>query len=241
MTVDFSTYPDRAPEYDLRDLLEAGVHFGHNSSKWHPKMKEFIYMAKDGVHIFDLAKTAAQLRLAYNFVFDLGAKGKKVVFIGTKRQSREIIRKAAQDAGALFIAQRWMGGMLTNWDQISKSVKRMNDIEKGLESGRFDGYTKFEKLQLEKEQGRLERFFEGVKGLTGKPDCLIVVDPKRERLAVEEAEKEGVPVIALIDSNTNPANISLPIPGNDDAVSSIELIMTELSKAYAEGKKSSKK
>jgi small subunit ribosomal protein S2 len=198
-------------------------------------------MAKDGVHIFDLAKTAAQLRLAYNFVFDLGAKGKKVVFIGTKRQSREIIRKAAQDAGALFIAQRWMGGMLTNWDQISKSVKRMNDIEKGLETGRFDGYTKFEKLQLEKEQGRLERFFEGVKGLTGKPDCLIVVDPKRERLAVEEAEKEGVPVIALIDSNTNPANISLPIPGNDDAVSSIELIMTELSKAYAEGKKSSKK
>ncbi|MCC6711694.1 MAG: 30S ribosomal protein S2 [Candidatus Pacebacteria bacterium] len=241
MTVDFSTYPDRAPEYDLRDLLEAGVHFGHNSSKWHPKMKEFIYMAKDGVHIFDLAKTAAQLRLAYNFVFDLGAKGKKVVFIGTKRQSREIIRKAAQEAGAFFIAQRWMGGMLTNWDQISKSVKRMNDIEKGLETGRFDGYTKFEKLQLEKEQGRLERFFEGVKGLTGKPDCLVVVDPKREKLAVEEAEKEGVPVVALIDSNTNPANISLPVPGNDDAVSSIELIMTELTKAYAEGKKSSKK
>ncbi len=241
MTVDFSTYPDRAPEYDLRDLLEAGVHFGHNSSKWHPKMKEFIYMAKDGVHIFDLAKTAAQLRLAYNFIFDLGAKGKKVVFIGTKRQSREIIRKAAQEAGAFFIAQRWMGGMLTNWDQISKSVKRMNDIEKGLETGRFDGYTKFEKLQLEKEQGRLERFFEGVKGLTGKPDCLVVVDPKREKLAVEEAEKEGVPVVALIDSNTNPANISLPVPGNDDAVSSIELIMTELAKAYAEGKKSSKK
>jgi len=241
MSVDFSTYAKHAPEYDLRVLLEAGVHFGHNSAKWHPKMKEFIYMAKDGVHIFDLAKTAEQLSLAYNFLFDAGVKGKKVIFIGTKKQSREIIRKAAQDAGVFFIAQRWMGGMLTNWDQISKSVKRMIDIEKGLESGRFDGYTKFEKNQLAKELGRLERFFEGIKGLTGRPDCLVVVDPKREKLAVAEAEKEGIPVVALVDSNTNPTNISLPIPGNDDAVSSIELIVNELAKAYAEGKKSSKK
>lgn len=241
MFVDFSTYPDKAPDYDLRDLLEAGMHFGHNSSKWHPKMKEYIYMAKDGVHIFDLAKTAEQLRLAYNFLFDLGAKGKKVIFIGTKRQARDLIRKSASEAGTFFIAQRWMGGMLTNWDQISKSVKRMNDIEKGLESGRFDGYTKFEKLQLEKEQGRLERFFEGIKGLSGKPDCLVVVDPRREQLAVEEAEKVGIPVIALIDSNTNPDSVTLPIPANDDAVSSIEFVLNELAKAYVEGKKTSKK
>ncbi|MFZ5437583.1 MAG: 30S ribosomal protein S2 [Patescibacteria group bacterium] len=241
MFVDFSTYPDKAPDYDLRDLLEAGMHFGHNSAKWHPKMKEYIYMAKDGVHIFDLAKTAEQLRLAYNFLFDLGAKGKKIIFVGTKRQARDLIRKSATEAGALFIAQRWMGGMLTNWEQISKSVKRMNDIEKGLESGRFDGYTKFEKLQLEKEQGRLERFFEGIKGLNGKPDCLVVVDPKREQLVVEEANKVGVPVVALIDSNTNPENISLPVPGNDDAVSSIEFVLNEFAKAYLEGKKTNKK
>lgn len=241
MTVDFSTLPDKAPDYDLRDLLEAGMHFGHNSSKWHPKMKEYIYMEKDGVHIFDLAKTAEQLRLAYNFLFDLGAKGKKVIFVGTKRQTRDIIRKFSKEAGALYMAQRWMGGMLTNWNQISKSIKRMNDIEKGLESGRFDGYTKFEKLQLEKEQGRLARFFEGVKNLTGQPDCLVVVDPRREKLAVDEAKKVGVPVVALIDSNTNPDEVSLPVPANDDAVSSIELVMGELSKAYAEGKKSTKK
>ena len=240
MFVDFSTYPDKAPDYDLRNLLEAGMHFGHSSSKWHPKMKEYIYMEKDGVHIFDLAKTAEQLKLAYNFIFDLASKGKKVIFIGTKRQARDIIRKTSTEAEALYIAQRWMGGMLTNWDQISKSVKRMNDIEKGLETGRFDGYTKFERLQLEKEQGRLERFFEGVKGLTGKPDCLVVIDPKREKLAVDEANKMGVPVVALIDSNTNPDSVSLPIPANDDAVSSIELVLGELTKAFAEGKKSTK-
>ncbi|OIP74068.1 MAG: 30S ribosomal protein S2 [Candidatus Pacebacteria bacterium CG2_30_36_39] len=238
--MDFSQYPDKAPDYDLRDLLEAGMHFGHNSAKWHPKMKEFIYMEKDGVHIFDLAKTASQLRLAYNFIYDMGAKGKKVLFLGTKRQARDIVREAAQGADALYIAQRWMGGMLTNWEQISKSVKRMVDIEKGLETGRFDGYTKFEKLQLEKEKGRLERFFEGVKTLKGKPDCLVVVDPKREKLAVIEAQKEGIPVVALIDSNTDPSTVSLPVPGNDDAVSSITLAMKEFAKAYAEGKKSSK-
>ena len=222
--VDFSSLPNKSPEYDLRDLLEAGMHFGHSKSKWHPKMKEYIYMEKDGVHIFDLAKTAEQLKLAYNFIFDLASKGKKVIFVGTKRQARDIIRKTAKEAEALYIAQRWMGGMLTNWDQINKSVKRMNEIEKGLGTGRFDGYTKFERLQLEKEQGRLERFFEGVKGLTGKPDCLVVIDPRKEKLVVAEANKMGVPVIALIDSNTNPDPISLPIPANDDAIKSIEII-----------------
>lgn len=240
MFMDFSHYPDKAPEYDLRELLAAGMHFGHNSAKWHPKMKEFIYMEKDGVHIFDLAKTAEQLKLAYNFLFDLGAKGKKVIFVGTKRQTRDMLREAAQKAGAMYTAQRWMGGMLTNWDQINKSVRRMTEIEEGLESGKFDGYTKFERLQLSKEHGRLERFFEGVKNLKGKPDCLVVIDPRREKLAVIEAEKEGIPVVALIDSNTDPSKIALPIPGNDDAVSSIKVVLDTLSQAYAEGKKSSK-
>jgi small subunit ribosomal protein S2 len=217
------------------------MHFGHQSAKWHPKMKEYIYMEKDGVHIFDLAKTAEQLRVAYNYVYELGKTGKKVIFVGTKRQSRDLLREAAKKAGAFAIAQRWMGGLITNWEQISKSVRRMNDIEEGLAAGKFDGYTKFERLQLEKEQGRLERFFEGVKGLKGKPDCLIVIDPKREKIAVWEASKEGIPVVALVDSNTSPENVSVVIPGNDDAVSSIEFVLNQLSEAYAEGKKAAAK
>jgi small subunit ribosomal protein S2 len=203
-------------------------------------MEEFIHMEKNGVHIFDLAKTAQQLTKAYNYLYDLGTQGKKVIFVGTKRQIRETVRETATAAGAFYIAQRWMGGLLTNWDQISKSVRRMNEIDEGLEEGKFDGYTKFERVQLEKEQGRLARFFEGVKGLKGKPDCLVVIDPKREKIAVAEAQRVGVPVVALIDSNTNPDQVDLPIPGNDDAANSILLVLKQLTTAYAEGKKAIK-
>ena len=239
--IDFNKLPDKAPEYDLRDLLEAGMHFGHQSAKWHPKMKPFIHMEKNGVHIFDLAKTAEQLRKAYNYLYDLGTQGKRVIFVGTKRQIRDLIRDEAGKAGAFFIAQRWMGGLLTNWDQISKSVRKMNDIAEGLESGKYEGYTKFEQVQLEKELTRLQRFFEGVKDLKKKPDCIVVIDPKRENIAVAEAGKVDVPVIALIDSNTDPEPIAIPIPANDDAVSSISVVISELAKAYTEGKKAEKK
>ncbi|HCR81034.1 MAG: 30S ribosomal protein S2 [Candidatus Pacebacteria bacterium GW2011_GWB1_47_8] len=238
--IDISNLPDKAPEYDLRDLLEAGMHFGHASAKWHPKMKEYIHMEKDGVHIFDLAKTARQLRVAYNYLYSLGQAGKKVIFVGTKRQARDLLKEAAQKAEAFFVAQRWMGGMLTNWDQISKSIRKMNDIEEGLASGRFDGYTKFERVQLEKQHGRLERFFEGVKGLKGKPDCLVVIDPKREEITVTEAEMVEVPVIALVDSDTDPGSVNIVIPGNDDAVNSVSLVLKELTGAYAAGKKAAK-
>ena len=238
--IDISNLPDKAPEYDLRDLLEAGMHFGHQSAKWHPKMKDYIHMEKDGVHIFDLAKTAKQLRLAYNYLYSLGQDGKKVIFVGTKRQARDLLREAAQKADAFFVAQRWMGGMLTNWDQINKSIRHMNDIEEGLESGRYDGYTKFERLQLDKERGRLERFFEGVKGLKGKPDCLVVIDTKREKIAMTEAEKVGVPIIALVDSDSDPDPADIVIPGNDDAVNSVALVLKELTEAYAAGKKAAK-
>ena len=238
--IDISNLPDKAPEYDLRDLLEAGMHFGHQSAKWHPKMKDYIHMEKDGVHIFDLAKTAKQLRLAYNYLYSLGQDGKKVIFVGTKRQARDLLREAAQKADAFFVAQRWMGGMLTNWDQINKSISHMNDIEEGLESGRYDGYTKFERLQLDKERGRLERFFEGVKGLKGKPDCLVVIDTKREKIAMTEAEKVGVPIIALVDSDSDPDPADIVIPGNDDAVNSVALVLKELTEAYAAGKKAAK-
>ncbi|HEX9817311.1 MAG TPA: 30S ribosomal protein S2 [Patescibacteria group bacterium] len=238
--IDFDKLPHKAPEFDLTELLEAGMHFGHQAAKWHPKMSDFIYTQKNGVHIFDLAKTAQQLTKAYNYLFDLGSQGKKVIFVSTKRQIRELVREVAGQAGAFFIAQRWMGGLLTNWDQISKSVRRMNEIDEGLESGKFDGYTKFERVKLEKEQGRLARFFEGVKELKSKPDCLVVIDPQREKIAVTEANKVDVPVVALIDSNTNPTPITLPIPGNDDAVNSISLVLKQLTTAYAEGRKAIK-
>lgn len=239
--IDFSTLPDKAPDYDLTALLEAGMHFGHASAKWHPKMKPYIYMEKDGVHIFDLAKTAEQLKKAYNYLYQLGQTGKTVIFVGTKRQARDLVREAATKAEAFFIAQRWMGGMLTNWDQINRSIKHMNDIDEGLQSGRYDGYTKFERVQLEKERGRLERFFEGVKSLKGKPDCLVVIDPKHERIAMLEAEKAEIPVVALVDSNTDPGQTELVIPGNDDAVASIALVITQLTEAYAAGKKTKAK
>ena len=163
-----------------------------------------------------------------------------MIFVGTKRQARDLLREAAQKADAFFVAQRWMGGMLTNWDQINKSIRHMNDIEEGLESGRYDGYTKFERLQLDKERGRLERFFEGVKGLKGKPDCLVVIDTKREKIAMTEAEKVGVPIIALVDSDSDPDPADIVIPGNDDAVNSVALVLKELTEAYAAGKKAAK-
>lgn len=238
--IDVSTLPAKAPDFDLGELLKAGMHFGHQSAKWHPKMKEYIHMEKDGVHIFDLAKTSAQLQIAYNYLYQLGQEGKVVIFVGTKRQARELLKASAISAGAFFVAQRWMGGLLTNWDQINRSVKRMNEIEEGLQSGRFDGYTKFERLQLDKERGRLERFFEGVKTLKSKPDCLVVIDPKRERIAVSEAEKAGIPVLALVDSDTDPDQVEVVVPGNDDAAGSIEFFIKTLTEAYAEGKKARK-
>lgn len=240
MKVDFSNLPNKAPEFDLKALLEAGCHFGHQKRKWHPKMAEYIYMEKDGVHIFDLVKTAEQLQLAYNYAYDLGKNNKSLVIVGTKRQAREIVKAAAEDAGAMHITSRWLGGLMTNWDQIQKSLKRMLHIESGLKDDTFKGYTKFERVQLEKELGRLERFFAGIKNMKGQPDCLFVIDPKREKIAITEADKVGVPVMALIDSNENPDKVTLPIPGNDDAVNSIKLIVEAVADGYKQGRASLK-
>jgi small subunit ribosomal protein S2 len=238
---DFANLPNHAPEYDLAQLLEAGCHFGHQTRKWHPAMKEWIYMEKDGVHIFDLAKTAQQLQFAYNYAYDLAQNGKTLVFVGTKRQAREIVQAAATDAGALYINSRWLGGLLTNWEQVSKSLRRMIQIEEGLANDTFKGYTKFEKLQLEKEANRLNRFFKGLKPLKNKPDALFIVDPSREKNAVKEAEVVGVTTVALVDSNTDPRPINLAIPANDDALTSIELVVKAVAEGYKAGKAASGK
>jgi len=235
--LDTSNLPDKAPQFDLLALLEAGAHFGHQKAKWSPKMAQFIYMEKDGVHIFDLEKTAAQLRTAYNLAYQMGKQGKVMVIVGTKRQAQEIVREVATANKVMHITSRWLGGLLTNWEQVKGSIKRMNEIETGLATDAFKGYTKYEKVQLEKEMNRLNRFFGGIKDLKGKPDCIFVIDPKREKNAVKEANIMGVPVIAMIDSNADPDLVDLPIPANDDAIKSIEMVVTAVVAGYEAGKK----
>ena len=241
MKIDFSTLPNKAPEYDLMDLLEAGCHFGHQKAKRHPRMNEYIYAEKDGVHIFDLAKTAQQLQLAYNFVYDQAAKGKTMVMVGTKKQARELVETAAKESGTHFITARWLGGFLTNWTQVKRSLRRMLDIDSGLQSGKFDGYTKFEKVQLEKEKLKLARFFDGLTQLKQSPDFLFVVDINREKNAVREAKNMGVPVVAIVDTNSDPEGVDIVIPANDDAVRSLSFLITEIKTAYQEGKKAAGK
>ncbi len=234
--IDFVSLPQKAPEYDLRELLEAGAHFGHQAKRWHPKMAKWIFSEKDGVHIFDLAKTAAQLQVAYNYAFDLGQKGKTLIIVGTKKQAREVIKEEAAAAQLMTITSRWLGGLLTNWEQVSKSLRRMLDIERGLKEGKFDKYTKRERVLLDKERQRLERFFGGIRELKGKPDALFIVDPGREKVAVFEAERTGLPMMAIVDSNTNPEAIDIPIPANDDAVRSITYIIKAVIAGYLAGK-----
>ena len=233
--IDTASLPNHAPEYDLAQLLEAGCHFGHQARKWHPAMQEWIYIEKDGVHIFDLAKTAAQLQVAYNYAYELGKTGKTLVIVGTKRQAKEVVKAAAEDAGTLHITSRWLGVLLTNWDQVSKSLKRMLDIEEGLKGDTFKGYTKFERVQLEKEQNRLERFFGGIKNLKKRPDALFIIDPGREKNVVKEALTMGVPMIAMTDSNADPRGIDVVVPANDDALTSLQLIINEVAKGYKAG------
>jgi small subunit ribosomal protein S2 len=235
--VDLSNLPKHAPEYDLEKLLEAGCHFGHQSRRWHPKMKPWIYMEKDGVHIFDLAKTAAQLQLAYDYAYSLGKQGKTLVVVGTKRQAKDLVKELCEKMDVGFIYSRWLGGLLTNWEQVKRSLKRMIDVEEGLKTGKFSGYTKYERTMMEKEVNRLERFFGGLRKLKNAPDALFIIDPGREKVVVKEAGITNVPVIALIDTNTDPTPIDLPIPANDDAFKSIELVMTEVLSGYEAGRK----
>ncbi len=234
--IDITSLPQQAPEFDLRELLEAGSHFGHQARKWHPKMAKWIYAEKDGVHIFDLEKTAKQLQLAYNFAFDLGRKNKNLVIVGTKKQARDVIKEATAGKHVMTITSRWLGGLLTNWEQVQKSLRRMLDIEKGLKEGKFDKYTKLERVLLDKERGRLERFFGGISDLKGRPDAIFIIDPGREKVAVLEASKVGVPIMALIDSNSNPDSIDIPVPANDDAVRSISYIVNAVVSGYEAGR-----
>jgi len=235
-SIDFSKIPSKAPEYDLKDLLDAGCHFGHQRSKWNPKMDEFIYSDKEGVHIFDLAKTAQQLQKAYNYFYLLGKQNKKVIMIGTKRHAREVVSKVASETGMMHITSRWLGGFLSNWEQISKSVKRMISMENKFKAGEYKSFTKFEQSQLKKELVRLQRFFDGVRDIKSSPDVVFVVDPIKERVAVKEINAVDIPLVALADTNADPDLVDLVIPANDDSVKSISFIVEEIAKAYQLGK-----
>lgn len=233
--IDFSKLPHKAPEYDLRDLLEAGCHFGHQRNKWNPKMDEYIYADKEGFHIFDLAKTAQQLQLAYNYFYKLGKENKKVIMVGTKRQAREIVEEVAQQSGMMYITSRWLGGFLTNWDQINKSLKKLNDMEAKFKAGEYDAFTKFEQAQLKKEMTRLDRFFEGVRELKSLPDALFVVDPMREKITVKEAAVTETPIVGVADTDADPDDLDILIPANDDAAKSIQFVVEQIGAAYLAG------
>lgn len=221
---------------DLEQLLEAGCHFGHQARRWNPKMAPYIYAARDGVHIFDLAKTSSLLESACQKLYDSARDGLSVVFVGTKRQAQAIVKEEASAAGAMFITTRWPGGLITNWEQVGKSVKKLTTMKREKAEGRYGMYTKKENVLIDREIAKLERFFGGITSLTKIPDVLVVADVNKEIVAVREAKASGVFVIAICDSNVDPDLVDIVIPANDDAVGSLKLIISALARGYKEGK-----
>lgn len=221
----------------IKRLLEAGVHFGHQTKRWNPKMATFIFGERSSIYIIDLEKTVEYLQRAREFLKELARKGEMILFVGTKRQAQDIIKEQASSCGMYYVSQRWLGGLLTNFSTIKKSVARLKDIEKMKEDGRMFSFTKQEFSLLLKEREKLEKNLGGIKDMERLPAALFVVDSKKEGLAVSEARKLGIPVVALIDTNCNPDMVDYPIPGNDDAIKSIRLITTLIAESLSEGRK----
>ena len=208
----------------MKQLLEAGVHFGHQTRRWDPKMAEYIFQARNGIHIIDLSKTSKKLDEAYDFVREQVEEGKTILFVGTKKQAQECIKEAAQKCNMYYVDQRWLGGMLTNFDTIQSRVKRLEDLNQMEADGTFEVLPKKEVILLKKEMDKLERNLGGIKDMKELPGVVFVVDPKKERIAVLEAKKLGIPVVGLVDTNCNPEDVDYAIPGNDDAIRAVKLI-----------------
>lgn len=221
----------------IKQLLEAGVHFGHKTSRWNPKMKKFIFGERSGIYIIDLEKTEECLNKARDFLLDITSKGEVVLFVGTKRQAQEAVQQEAIRSGMYYVTDRWPGGMLTNYSTIKKSINRLKDIEKMKEDGTFEKLTKKEIARLEKELGKLKKNFSGIVAMERMPKAMFVVDTKKEETAVKEAIRLSIPVIGLIDTNSNPDLITYPIPGNDDATKSIHTVTKLLADSIIEGRK----
>ncbi len=220
----------------MKQLLEAGVHFGHQTRRWDPKMAEYIFQARNGIHIIDLQKTSKKLDEAYAFLKEQVEEGKTVLFVGTKKQAQECVKEAAIKSGMYYVDQRWLGGMLTNFETIRTRVQRLKDLEKMQEDGTFDRLPKKEVILLKKEMEKLERNLGGIKEMDKLPGVIFLVDPKKEHIAILEAKKLNIPVIGLVDTNCNPEEVDYAIPGNDDAIRAVKLIADVMANAVIEGK-----
>lgn len=219
----------------MKQLLEAGVHFGHQTRRWNPKMKRYIFTERNGIYIIDLQKTVKLVDQAYNYVRETAENGGVVLFVGTKKQAQDAIKEEATRAGQYFVNHRWLGGTLTNWDTIQKRIKRLKNIEKMAEDGTFDVLPKKEVVLLKKEQDRLEKFLGGIKDMPRIPDAIFIVDPRKERIAVAEAMKLNIPIVAMVDTNCDPDEIDWVIPSNDDAIRAVRLITSKMADATIEG------
>ena len=220
----------------MKQLLEAGVHFGHQTRRWDPKMAEYIFQARNGIHIIDLQKTSKKLDEAYSFIKEQAEEGKTVLFVGTKKQAQECMKEAALKCGMYYVDQRWLGGMLTNFGTIKARIQRLKDLEIMEQDGTFDILPKKEVILLKKEMEKLEKNLGGIKEMEEIPGVIFLVDPKKERIAILEAKKLGIPVVGLVDTNCNPEELDYPIPGNDDAIRAVKLIADVMANAVIEGK-----
>ena len=223
------------PKFTIRQMIENGVHFGHHARRWNPKMAEYIYGKKDNVHIIDLQQTYPMLYTALNTAREIAANGGKILFVGTKRQAQDIIKESAERCGQYYVNYRWLGGMLTNWKTVYKSISRLNKLNDMFENNSTEGYTKKELLNLKKEQEKLAKELNGVMNMGGQPDLLFVIDMPKEDLAIKEAKKLGIPVIGIADTNSDPTLVDFPVPGNDDAVRAIQFYCELVSGAILDG------
>ncbi len=220
----------------MRALLEAGVHFGHQTRRWNPKMKPYIFQERNGIYIIDLGKTLAMLNNVYEDVRQMSREGRVILFVGTKKQAQDVVKEEAERAGTFFVNQRWLGGTLTNFATIQKRIARLRELEGMRQQGTFDLLPKKEVSKLTEELNKLERFLGGIKDMHRLPDAMFIVDPKKERIAVLEAKKLHIPIIAVIDTNCDPDEIDYPIPGNDDAIRAVRLMVGKIADAIIEGK-----
>ena len=224
------------PVVAMKQLLEAGVHFGHQTRRWDPRMAEYIFQARQGIHIIDLQKTSKKIDETYEFIKETVESGKSILFVGTKKQAQDCVKEAAEKSDMFYVNQRWLGGTLTNFYTIRKRIDRLEELEKQEEDGTFDALTKKEVSLLKKEMEKLNVNLGGIRNMTELPGALFVVDPKKEHIAISEAKKLGIPVAGLIDTNCNPEDLDYPIPGNDDAIRSVKLICDSMANAVIEGR-----
>jgi small subunit ribosomal protein S2 len=220
----------------IQDLLEAGVQFGHQTSRWNPKMRKFIFAERNGIYIIDLKKTLRQIELAQELTRNVISRGDRILFVCTKKQLRQVVQSEAERSNSFYVTERWLGGMLTNFATIKKQIRRLRELERGQEEGAFDFYTKKERLMLDRERERLAKYLEGVKDLARLPGAIFVVDAKKEKIAISEANKLGIPVIAIADTNADPDTLTVPIAGNDDAIRSVTVIAGAIADAIVEAR-----